>query len=126
MSALGSTCSYCRCRECRFPIVHATASTGAFVRALVEDEDAGKRLLAYDNYLSVGEVVEMWSRVVDQEVGFVQVSSEVMHKWFGIPIEVLDGPAFVSKFGYMGRPIKCCSRVDEDYLKTIYPHETEI
>lgn len=77
------------------------------VRALVEDEDVGKRLLAYDNYLSVGEVVEMWSRVVDQEVGFVQVSFEVMHKRFGIPIEVLDGPAFISKFGYIDRPTKC-------------------
>lgn len=27
-------------RECRFPVVDATESTGAFVRALVEDEDA--------------------------------------------------------------------------------------
>jgi hypothetical protein len=35
----------------------------------VEDEDAGKRLLAYDSYLSVGELVEMWSRVVGKEAG---------------------------------------------------------
>ena len=89
-------------RECRFPVIDARESTGAFVRALVEDEDAGKRLLAYDSYLSVEEVVEMWSRVVGKEVGFVEVSIEVMHEQFGIPIEVLDGPAFISEFGYMG------------------------
>ena len=29
-------------RECRLPIVDATESTGAFVGALVEDEDTGK------------------------------------------------------------------------------------
>jgi len=32
----------------------------------------------------------------------VEVSIEVMHEQFGIPIEVLDGPAFISEFGYMG------------------------
>jgi hypothetical protein len=52
--------------------------------------------------LSVGEVVEMWSRVVGKEAGFLEVSTEVMHGQFGIPIEVLDGPAFISEFGYMG------------------------
>ena len=68
----------------------------------MEDEDAGKRLPAYDSYLSVGEVVEMWSRVVGKEARFVEVSTEVMYKRFRIPIEVLDGPAFISEFGYMG------------------------
>jgi hypothetical protein len=89
-------------RECRFPIIDPTESTGPFVRALIEDEDAGKRLLAYDSYLSVGEVVEMWSRVIGKEVGFVAVSADLMHRQFGIPVEVLDGPAFISEFGYMG------------------------
>jgi hypothetical protein len=41
----------------------------------------------------------MWSRVVDQEAGFMEVSTKAMHKQFGIPIEVLDGPAFISQFG---------------------------
>lgn len=68
----------------------------------MEDEDAGKRLLAYDSYLSVGELVEMWSRVVGKEAVFVEVSIEVMHGQFEIPIEVLDWPAFISEFGYMG------------------------
>ena len=96
MSALGSTCLRLPVsRECRFPIVDATESTGAFVRALVENEDAGKRLLAYDSYLSVREVVEMWSRAMGKETGLVEVPTEVMHKQFGIPIEVLDGPAYI-------------------------------
>ena len=47
-------------RECRLPIVDTTESTGAFVRALVENEDAEKGLLAYGSCLSVGEVVEIW------------------------------------------------------------------
>jgi hypothetical protein len=32
----------------------------------------------------------------------VEVSIEVMHGQFEIPIEVLDWPAFISEFGYMG------------------------
>ena len=52
--------------------------------------------------MSVGEVVEMWSRVVGKGAGFAVMSTEVMQKWFGIPIEVLDEPAFISDFGYMG------------------------
>ena len=91
-------------KEARMPIVDPQASTGVFVRALVEDEEAGRRLLAYDtdSYLSIGEVVEMWQRVVGREARFVEVPIEVMHRQFGIPVEVLDGPAFVSEFGYMG------------------------
>jgi hypothetical protein len=89
-------------RECRLPIVDATESDRAFVRALVENEDAGKRLPAYDSYLSVGEVVEMWSKVIGKEARFVEVSTEVIHKRFEIPIEVLDGPAYISEFGYTG------------------------
>jgi hypothetical protein len=36
-------------RERRFPVIDAMESTGVFARALEEDEDAGKRLLAYDS-----------------------------------------------------------------------------
>jgi hypothetical protein len=52
--------------------------------------------------LSVGEVAVMCQRVVGKETGFVEVSIEVMHRQFGIPIEVLNGPAFISEFGDMG------------------------
>lgn len=89
-------------QEARMPIIDAAESTGLFVRALVEDEEAGKKLLAYDSYLTIAEVVEMWARVVGKEAAFVEVSIEVMHERFGIPVEVLDGPAFISEFGYMG------------------------
>jgi len=88
--------------EARMPIIVPNQSTGPFVRALIEDEDAGKRLLAYDSYLQIGEVVEMWSRVAGTDAGFLQVSIEVMDAQFGIPVEVLDGPGFIDEFGYMG------------------------
>jgi NmrA-like family len=90
-------------REARMPIIDPVASTGPFVRALVEDEEAGTGLLAYDSdsYLQMGEVVKMWGRVVWREAAFVEVPLEVMHGRFGIPVEVLDGPAFISEFGYM-------------------------
>lgn len=68
------------------PIIDAAESTGLFVRALVEDEEAGKRLLAYDSYLTIAEVV-------GKEAAFVEVSIELMHERFGIPVEVLDEPA---------------------------------
>ena len=46
----------------------------------MENEDAGERLLAYDSYLSVREVVEMLSRAMGKVTGPVEVPTEVMHK----------------------------------------------
>ena len=90
-------------RETRMPIVDPVESTGVFVRALVEDEEAGKRLLAYDtdSYLTIEEVVETWARVVGREAACMEVSVETLHGQFGVPYEALGGPAFISEFGYM-------------------------
>ena len=49
-------------KDTRFPIIDTVRSTGAFVRALVEDENPGTKLLAYDDASdsrgSVGNMVE--------------------------------------------------------------------
>lgn len=89
-------------KETRMPIIDANESTGPFVRELIEREDAGTNLLAYDTYLNMEELVVMWSEVTGKNAAYVEVSVEAMHTKFGIPMEVLDGPAYISEFGYMG------------------------
>lgn len=85
----------------RFPIIDATTSTGIFVRALVEDEEPGTKLLAYDSYLSVSELLSLWSRLSGKEARFIEMGLQEMHDATGVPLEVLCGPAFISEFGYM-------------------------
>ncbi|KIW11194.1 hypothetical protein PV08_10494 [Exophiala spinifera] len=89
--------------DAKMPIIDAAESTGPFVMALVETEDAGKRLLAYDtdSYLHLHELVDLWTRIIGQPVSFTSVTVETMNQQSGIPLEVLDGPAFISEFGYM-------------------------
>jgi NAD(P)-dependent dehydrogenase (short-subunit alcohol dehydrogenase family) len=89
-------------KEGRMPIIDPVKSTGPFVRALVEDERPGTKLLAYDNYLSMAEIMHVWSGAMAKEGVFVTVSEEKMIKEYGIPVEVLDAPAFVGEFGFMG------------------------
>ncbi|KAK7753657.1 hypothetical protein SLS62_004279 [Diatrype stigma] len=84
----------------RFPLIDAERSVGKFVRALVESEPPRTRLLAYDSFLSVDEVLAAWSRVTGREARFVQVTLEEMQKLTGLPKEVLIGPAYVDEFGY--------------------------
>ncbi|EXJ89395.1 hypothetical protein A1O3_02462 [Capronia epimyces CBS 606.96] len=90
-------------KDAEMPIIDPTESTGPFVRALVEDEDPGKRLLAYDSNsnLRMGDLAEMWKRVLARDVALVYVPLEAMQERTGWPIEVLEGPAFISEFGYM-------------------------
>ncbi|KAI0410999.1 NAD(P)-binding protein [Xylaria grammica] len=85
----------------RFPITDETKSTGLFVRALVEDEAPGTKLLAYDSYLSVEQIAEAWSRVTGHPAKLVSVSIDQMHKLTGVPHEVLWAPAYMEEFGYM-------------------------
>ncbi|KAF4626089.1 hypothetical protein G7Y89_g12072 [Cudoniella acicularis] len=89
-------------KDVKMPIVDPKNSTGPFVQALVEGEDAGKSLLAYDSYLTIGELVALWSKASGKEADYVEVSVEIMHQQFGIPKELLDAPGFISDFGYMG------------------------
>jgi hypothetical protein len=89
-------------RDVRMPIIDQNNSTGPFVRALIEDDGAGTNFLAYDSYLSIGEIADLWSRASGKEANYVEVSAEIMHQQFGILKEVLDSPGFINEFGYMG------------------------
>ncbi|TVY51373.1 hypothetical protein LCER1_G007747, partial [Lachnellula cervina] len=89
-------------REARVPVIDPTNSTGPFVRALIEDEDAGTHLLAYDSYVTGGEIVKLWSEASGEEAEFVPVTTAFMHEKLGVPKEVLAAPNAISEFGYMG------------------------
>lgn len=89
-------------RDTKFPIIDPKNSTGPFVRALIEDEDAGTKLFAYDSYLTIGEIVDNWSSASEKEVSYLEVPLEVLHEKFGISKEMLDAPAFIAEYGYMG------------------------
>lgn len=85
----------------RFPIIDVNNSTGLFVRALVEDEDANVSLLAYDSYLSLGEIFQAWKDATKTDAEYVEVTIQKMHEITGVPLEVLDAPGYVAEFGYM-------------------------
>ncbi|KAE9370115.1 NAD(P)-binding protein [Stipitochalara longipes BDJ] len=91
-------------KEIRMPVIDPKESTGLFVRALVEDEDAGTKLLAYDtdSYLTIGEIVDLWSKASGQEADYLFVPPAIMHQQFGISMELLDAPGFITEYGYMG------------------------
>lgn len=83
------------------PIIDAPGSTGLFVRALIEDEKPGVKLMAYDSLMTMGEVLATWSRVSGTEAKFVQMTLQGMHEATGMPLEVLDGAAFLGEYHYM-------------------------
>jgi hypothetical protein len=89
-------------KEARMPIIDPVTSTGPFVRALFEEEEKGTKLLAYDSYMTISEIVNTWSEATGKEGMFVEVSAEKMNREFGVPIEVLDAPGFIEEFGFMG------------------------
>ncbi|KAI3318430.1 NAD(P)-binding protein [Xylariaceae sp. AK1471] len=86
----------------RFPITDEDNSTGVFVRALVEDEAPGTKLLAYDSYLTVDEAIEVWSRVTGKPAKLVSLTVEQMHERTGLPYEVLWAAPYIEEYGYMG------------------------
>lgn len=86
-------------KETRLPIVDTARSTGPFVKALV-DEAPGTRLIAYDEYLSFEEIISTWSRVTGKQAKFVQMSIQEMQKTTGMPLEVLETPAFLGEFEF--------------------------
>lgn len=91
-------------KEIRMPVIDPQQSTGRFVRALIEDEEAGTKLLAYDtdSYLPIGEIGDLWSKASGQEADYVFVPPAIMHQQFGISMEMLDAPGYISEYGYMG------------------------
>ncbi|KAL4815801.1 hypothetical protein BDW67DRAFT_63458 [Aspergillus spinulosporus] len=88
----------------KIPIINAASSTGRFVRELILNEEPRTKLLAYNtnSYLSVSEVVEVWSRRMGGKAEIITVSAEEMRERFGLPMEVLDAPLAIEEFGYMG------------------------
>ncbi|KAL2809826.1 hypothetical protein BJX63DRAFT_445059 [Aspergillus granulosus] len=88
-------------RETRIPIIDTPGSTGAFVHALVEIEPVGTKLLAYDSFLSIDEVVKTWAKATGKQAELVTVTAEYMHAEFGIPWEVLQAPLWIDEAGYM-------------------------
>ncbi|KAF4337217.1 hypothetical protein FBEOM_8910 [Fusarium beomiforme] len=85
----------------KLPILDIEGSAGSFVRALVEDESAGTKLLAYDSDLTILEIMNTWSKVTGKKAIFQSMTEEEMHKKTGLPYEVLDGPAYLDEHGYM-------------------------
>jgi hypothetical protein len=82
--------------------VHETpVSTGPFVRCLIEDEEPGVKLLAYDQAVTALEAVETWNKVTGKSAKFLQVTISEMAEASGVSPEVLDGAAFLSEFSYM-------------------------
>ncbi|KAJ5097686.1 hypothetical protein N7456_008407 [Penicillium angulare] len=84
----------------RFPVIDTSRSTGLFVKALIEEEAPGTKLLAYDEYLSSEEIINTWSKVTKKEARFIQMGMQEMQEKYGVPIEVLGGPAFLNEFDY--------------------------
>ena len=91
-------------KDSKMPIVDPKESTGPFVRALIEDEQPGIKFLAYDadSYLTMQEIADVWSRASGKEVSLVEVTVEFMHQKFGLPMELLEAPAFIVESGYTG------------------------
>lgn len=85
----------------RLPVIRESESTGLFVRALVEEEEPGLKLMAYDCDVEFGQALEDWNAITGRDARFLQVSEEQMHKDTGLPYEVLDGPAFLAEYDYM-------------------------
>lgn len=88
----------------RMPIINQNASTGLFVQALIENEKPGVKLLAYDkdSYLTIQQLVDVWSKASGKEASLVTVSIDYMHEKFGLPMEILEAPAFIVESGYAG------------------------
>ncbi|KAJ5637552.1 hypothetical protein N7490_007431 [Penicillium lividum] len=105
-------------KQTRLPVIDTGRSTGPFVKALIEEEVPGTKLLAYDEYLTFEEILNTWSKVAGKQALFVQMDMQDMHEKFGVPIEVLGGPAFLNEFDYCAgisgviEPSQLKSRVD--------------
>lgn len=89
-------------KEQTMPMIDPRESTGPFVQALVESEEPGVKLLAYDSLLTMGEILNLWSKVSGKPADYVEVTVEYMNQEFGIPLEVLDAVGYIPEYGYMG------------------------
>lgn len=88
--------------QARIVIIDPQTATGPFVRCLIEDEQPGVKLLAYNNDsdLTFEEVVQLWSKVTGKEAKYIQVSVDDMHHQLGLPYELLDAFGAIAERGY--------------------------
>lgn len=78
------------------PTIDPQISTGPFVRELIETEEPGVKLLAYDSNLTVAEIVEAWSRATGKKGVFVPVTTQQLHEIGGL-WELLDAVDFLNE-----------------------------
>ena len=92
-------------RDTKLPIVDPVTSTGLFVRSLIEDEEPGTKLLAYDHdsFLTVDRIMQVWSARTGKDVEFVQMTTEAMRKQLSVPLELLDGIDYLRDHGYVSK-----------------------
>ncbi|KFA56312.1 hypothetical protein S40293_08277 [Stachybotrys chartarum IBT 40293] len=83
------------------PVIRASSRTGPCVRALIEDEEPGVKLEAYDCLVTAQEALDAWIKFTGKPARMMLVPYEEMHRITGIPYEVLDGPAFMGEFSFM-------------------------
>ncbi|KAF2162591.1 hypothetical protein M409DRAFT_27212 [Zasmidium cellare ATCC 36951] len=74
----------------RMPIIDPSKSTGKFVRALIEDEQPGTKLLAYDTFPTISEIVSSWSNENGKEADLIPISIQALHEKMGMTWEHLD------------------------------------
>ncbi|KAJ9158188.1 NAD(P)-binding protein [Coniochaeta hoffmannii] len=89
-------------KETRFPIIDPKEGTGPFVRALIEDEAPGTKLLAYSDssYLYIESLGDIFARATGKKVRFVQTTLEDLYAKTGVTLEILSGPAYLGEFDY--------------------------
>ncbi|KIW13450.1 hypothetical protein PV08_08638 [Exophiala spinifera] len=76
-------------------------STGGYVRCLVEDEEAGTKLLAVDWWLSMEQGLSAWEKVTNRKARFLQMPVWLLCRITGVREEVMEGGAFLTEFPYM-------------------------
>ncbi|KIW92572.1 uncharacterized protein Z519_06419 [Cladophialophora bantiana CBS 173.52] len=89
-------------RGCKMPILDPSEAMRPFVRALIEDEEPGTKLLAYneDSFLSFEEIVQAWTDMTGKKVQIVRMNPKDLHEQLNLPWELLDAINFVNEHGY--------------------------
>lgn len=90
--------------DSKMPVFDPIKTTGPLVRALIEDEEPGIKLLAYDtdSYLSMEKIYGIRSKATGKEFSQVGVTVEKLHQMTGVPMEILAAIPALKEFGYTG------------------------
>ncbi|KAI1322453.1 hypothetical protein F5Y16DRAFT_386592 [Xylariaceae sp. FL0255] len=83
-------------------VLDPSTATGPFVRCLIEDEEPGVKLLAYndESYLSLEGFVNVWSEVTGKEAVYMRLPADMMRQMMGISWEHLDALTYTPDNGY--------------------------